>query len=163
MFENFVLHKFRPTETIDAVMRLKGRHNYTLEELVVLRARFNRLNGAIVPYPGDTFKIPLELLPIDDNSLGMDVGVFVPVISNPGSEGQEPADGKHTGDPSQPNWQLPAEPKASAPVQKTAEQNGNQQMPPTPGEHPSQKFNEPEVEAVQPILVISGARRRSEP
>ena len=55
----FVLHKFRPTETIDAVMRLKGRHNYTHDELVVLRARFNELNGLHVPRVGDTYKIPI--------------------------------------------------------------------------------------------------------
>lgn len=59
MSTDFVLHQFRPTETIDAVMRLKGRHNYTPEELVILRKRFNELNGLVVPRPGDTFKIPL--------------------------------------------------------------------------------------------------------
>jgi hypothetical protein len=56
---NFILHKFRPSETIDAVIRLKGRHNYTPEDLVILRSKFNELNGLVVPHPGDTFKIPL--------------------------------------------------------------------------------------------------------
>jgi hypothetical protein len=56
---DYILHKFRPSETIDAVLRLKGRHNYTPEDLLVLRKRFNELNGLVVPHPGDTFKIPL--------------------------------------------------------------------------------------------------------
>lgn len=57
---NYVLHKFRPSETIDAVIRLKGRHSYTPEELRLLRVQFNEMNGLVVPRPGDTFKIPLE-------------------------------------------------------------------------------------------------------
>ena len=55
----YVLHCFRPSETIDAVFRLKGRHNLTKEEMLQLRERFNELNGAVVPRPGQTFKIPL--------------------------------------------------------------------------------------------------------
>lgn len=62
----YVLHKFRPTETIDAVLRLKGRHNYTRVEILELRKRFNELNGQVVPYPGDVFKIPLEDITVDD-------------------------------------------------------------------------------------------------
>lgn len=55
----YVLHTFRPTETIDAVMRLLGRHNLTKAELVPLRLEFDRLNGQVVPRVGSTFKIPL--------------------------------------------------------------------------------------------------------
>ena len=55
----YIEHKFRPTETIDAVLRLKGRHDYTQDDLIVLRRMFNSLNGTQVPHPGETFKIPL--------------------------------------------------------------------------------------------------------
>jgi len=55
----FVLHTFRPTETIDAVFRLLGRHNYTREELKLLHVEFNTLNNNRVPKPGIEFKIPL--------------------------------------------------------------------------------------------------------
>jgi hypothetical protein len=55
----FVLHTFRPTETIDAVIRLLGRHDLTHEELLPLREKFNELNGLVVPKPGMIFKIPL--------------------------------------------------------------------------------------------------------
>jgi hypothetical protein len=55
----FVLHTFRPTETIDAVIRLVGRHSLSKVELLQLRNAFNELNGEIVPRPGMTYKIPL--------------------------------------------------------------------------------------------------------
>lgn len=55
----YVLHKFRPNETIDGVIRLKGRHSLTHEELKHLRRAFNELNGLIVPRQGMTYKIPL--------------------------------------------------------------------------------------------------------
>lgn len=54
--DDFILHTFRPSETIDAVLRLKGRHSYTHEEILVLRARFNELNGLNVPRPGQVFR-----------------------------------------------------------------------------------------------------------
>lgn len=54
-----VLHCFRPSETIEAVLRLKGRHNYTRQELNLLVEEFNALNGGAMPRPGMTFKIPL--------------------------------------------------------------------------------------------------------
>jgi hypothetical protein len=89
----YILHKFRPSETIDAVLRLKGRHNYSKEELVVLRQRFNELNGARVPKPGETFKLPLEDVTIDDyGNLVVTGPVDVPVVADPGTDGQEPAD-----------------------------------------------------------------------
>ena len=55
----YKIHTFRPGETIDAVIRLLGRHNLTLEELVPLRAEFNELNNGALPRPGMEFKIPL--------------------------------------------------------------------------------------------------------
>ena len=55
----YVYHTFRPTETIDAVLRLLGRHNLTKAELLPLREAFNELNEKIVPKPGMLFKIPL--------------------------------------------------------------------------------------------------------
>lgn len=55
----FVLYKFRPGETIDAVLRLLGRHNYTSTEMGALRAEFIRINDNVVPRAGTTFKIPL--------------------------------------------------------------------------------------------------------
>lgn len=59
MEANYVLHCFRPSETIEAVLRLKGRHDLTKEELKLLMVRFKALNGNIIPRPGMTFKIPL--------------------------------------------------------------------------------------------------------
>lgn len=56
---SFVLHTFRPSETIDAVIRLLGRHNLSHEELIPLRAEFNRMNDSTLPRPGMTMKIPL--------------------------------------------------------------------------------------------------------
>lgn len=55
----YTLHTFRPTETIDGVIRLLGRHNLTKLEVSRLRHAFNELNGLIVPKPGMTYKIPL--------------------------------------------------------------------------------------------------------
>jgi hypothetical protein len=55
----YTLHTFRPGDTIDAIIRLKGRHNLTQEELIPLRAAFNELNGLMVPRAGTTCKIPL--------------------------------------------------------------------------------------------------------
>lgn len=65
----YVNHTFRPTETIDAVMRLLGRHNLTREELLPLRLAFAELNGNVIPKPGMTFKIPL---PRDSTSASSD-------------------------------------------------------------------------------------------
>jgi hypothetical protein len=62
----YTLHTFRPTETIDAVIRLKGRHNLTHSDLIPLRKAFDDLNGLIVPRPGMTYKIPLPFDAIDD-------------------------------------------------------------------------------------------------
>ena len=54
----YKLHTFRPGETIDAVIKLLGRHNLTLAEMVVLRQEFNVLNEGALPRPGLQFKIP---------------------------------------------------------------------------------------------------------
>jgi hypothetical protein len=62
----YTTHVFRPTETIDAVLRLKGRHSLTHEELAYLRVIFNDINGKVVPRPGMTYKIPLPLETTDD-------------------------------------------------------------------------------------------------
>jgi hypothetical protein len=62
----FTLHTFRPTETIDAVIRLLGRHSLTHAELAHMRVVFNDLNGKVVPRPGMTYKIPLPMEVTDD-------------------------------------------------------------------------------------------------
>ncbi len=62
----FVLHTFRASETIDAVIRLMGRHNYTSDEMVSMRLAFDQLNGKIVPRPGMQYKIPLPLETVDE-------------------------------------------------------------------------------------------------
>jgi len=62
----FVLHTFRPTETIDAVIRLLGRHAYTKGEMRHLRRAFDELNGLVVPRPGMVYKIPLPFETTDD-------------------------------------------------------------------------------------------------
>lgn len=69
----YVLHTFRPTETIDAVLRLKGRHSLTHAELFHLRKAFNDLNGLIVPRPGMTYKIPAPFEITDDFGNVVDV------------------------------------------------------------------------------------------
>jgi hypothetical protein len=55
----YILHTFRPTETINGVIRLLVRHDLTPAELVILNKKFNELNGLIVPKPGVTCKIPI--------------------------------------------------------------------------------------------------------
>lgn len=62
----FILHTFRASETIDAVIRLLGRHNYSPDEMVVMRRAFDQLNGKIVPKPGMQYKIPTPLETIDE-------------------------------------------------------------------------------------------------
>lgn len=56
---DYVLHCFVPGQTIDAIIRLKGRHNHTPEEMQVLRQAFNELNGPVVVRAGMTMKIPV--------------------------------------------------------------------------------------------------------
>lgn len=59
MNTRYVSHTFRPGDTIDAVIRLKGRHNLTQAEMIPLRESFNEMNVAEVIRPGMTCKIPL--------------------------------------------------------------------------------------------------------
>ena len=141
----FVLHKFRPSETIDAVMRLKGRHNYTQDELRVLRAAFNDLNGAVVPRAGETFKIPL-MVPVE-----------VPVVLDPRDDRKEPPKDKEPGDEGKPVDKFPAEPVRKADPDDRAQQNGNQKVAPDPGKDPGDRVNQP---AVQATLSVGGSRRR---
>lgn len=61
-----VLHTFRPTETIDGVIKLLGRHSYTKEEMRHLRRAFDELNGFVVPKPGMQYKIPLPFETTDE-------------------------------------------------------------------------------------------------
>lgn len=56
---NYVSHCFRPSETIEAVLRLRGRHSYTKAELDLLMREFNRVNGEVIPRPGQTFQVPV--------------------------------------------------------------------------------------------------------
>jgi hypothetical protein len=81
----FVLHTFRATETIDAVIRLKGRHAYTKSEILQLRKEFDRLNGLVVPRPGMTYKIPLPFETVDD------FGNVIDVTPSPELEDTDPA------------------------------------------------------------------------
>lgn len=74
----YVLHTFRPSETIDAVIRLRGRHNLTLLELRPLRHQFDLLNGYEIPRAGMTYKIPLPFETTDD--FGNIVGTPVPYV-----------------------------------------------------------------------------------
>lgn len=62
----YKLHTFRPTETIDAVIRLLGRHAYTAGEMKHMRRAFDKMNGFIVPRPGMVYKIPLPFEVTDD-------------------------------------------------------------------------------------------------
>lgn len=74
----YCLHTFRPTETIDAVIRLRGRHSLTPMELIPLRHQFDLLNGRHIPRPGMTYKIPLPFETTDD--FGNIVGTPVPYV-----------------------------------------------------------------------------------
>jgi len=62
----YKLHTFRPTETIDGVIRLLGRHAYTAGEMKHMRRAFDQMNGFIVPRPGMVYKIPLPFEVTDD-------------------------------------------------------------------------------------------------
>ena len=63
----YVLHTFRPTETICGVIRLLGRHNLTKAEMKHLLKAFDDLNGKVVPKQGSTFKIPCPFEVTDDH------------------------------------------------------------------------------------------------
>jgi len=61
-------HLFMPGQTIDAVIKLKAARPITRPELEQLRARFNELNGSVLPRPGMVLKVPLPPPPgaVDD-------------------------------------------------------------------------------------------------
>lgn len=61
----YTIHSFRPYETIDGVIKVLGRHNYSPAEMQTARQAFDELNGLIVPKPGMQYKIPL-LDTVDD-------------------------------------------------------------------------------------------------
>ena len=83
----YTLHAFRPGETIEAVLRLKGRHNLTKDQMRHLMVAFDVLNGKVIPRPGMTFKIPLPLETVDD--YGNVVSLSEPIVPSE-SEGGEP-------------------------------------------------------------------------
>lgn len=62
----YVLHTFRPSETIAGVIRLLGRHNLSRPQLNTLLREFDEMNGRVVPKPGMTYKIPLPFEVTDD-------------------------------------------------------------------------------------------------
>jgi hypothetical protein len=70
----FVYHCFRPGDTIDAIIKLKGRHDLTPGEMIPLRQAFNELNGLIVIHPGTTCKIPLSARPVSEDRSSDPVG-----------------------------------------------------------------------------------------
>lgn len=68
----YVLHCFMPGQTIDAVIKLKTRQTLTKPELLVLRERFNELNGDVIVRPGMTLKIPVQEPGAVDDEGGID-------------------------------------------------------------------------------------------
>jgi hypothetical protein len=62
----YTIHCFMPGQTIDAVIKLKGRHDLSPAEMIFLRERFNELNGEQVIRPGMTCKIPLPTDGVED-------------------------------------------------------------------------------------------------
>ncbi len=84
---NYVIHTFRPSETIEAVMRLKGRHNLSKQQLRHLMVAFDELNGRTVPKPGMSYKIPLPFETVDD--FGNVVYLPEPALPPVESEGGE--------------------------------------------------------------------------
>lgn len=87
LVHRYVLHTFRPSETITGVIRLLGRHNLTPGQVNVLLYEFNELNGRVVPKPGMTYKIPMPFETVDD--YGDVVPTPEPVMPDP--ETEEPA------------------------------------------------------------------------
>lgn len=58
---NYVLHCFIPGQTLEAVIKLKGRHDLPKTEVLKLVEMFNELNSSPVIRAGMTLKIPLPL------------------------------------------------------------------------------------------------------
>lgn len=79
----FILHTFRASETISAVIRLRGRHNITPAEMIHLHRAFDELNGLIVPRPGMVYKIPLPFEVTDEFGNVVDTTPeFIPVVED---------------------------------------------------------------------------------
>ena len=83
-------HTFRPTETIDAVIRLLGRHNLTKAEMVPLRRAFDELNGLVVPKQGMTYKIPAPFAVTDDYGNVVDVTPEEPTSTDQAPQDSDP-------------------------------------------------------------------------
>ena len=92
----YKLHKFRPGETIDAVIKLLGRHDFTPDEVLIMRYRFNALNGIIVPRAGWIFKIPLPHAFTDDygNTVAVEYKIPDPIEEDPSEEPQGGSSGQ---------------------------------------------------------------------
>ena len=87
-----VLHTFRPSETIDAVIKLLGRHSYTKEEMRHLRRAFDQLNGFVVPKPGMQYKIPLPFETTDEFGNIVDTTPPEPAEDDQGTDSATPGD-----------------------------------------------------------------------
>ena len=53
-------HTFGPGETIVAIIKKKNRMDLTHREVDLLMTQYNVLNGAVVPTPGTTVRIPIS-------------------------------------------------------------------------------------------------------
>ena len=137
-------------------MRLRGRHSYTHDDLRVLRAVFNELNGPAVPRAGQTFKIPLL---VDPAAIYI-VPVQVPVELDPGDNGQQPAQDEHAPDKGQPVDELPADPAPKASPDDGAEEYWHEHVTPDPSKGPGNEVEEKAVQALQNSLTVGGSRRR---
>jgi hypothetical protein len=158
----YILHRFRSGETINAVIRLRGRHNYTAAEVNDLQEKFNELNGTRVPRPGDTYKIPLEGLLVDDFGELVPVPTFAttedrPVVTDPGDDRQDPPQGEEPGDPRQPVHDLPTGPVSGTEPEQGTKDDRDQEVPPDTGEDPSQNVQEERMHGA--TLSVSGTRR----
>lgn len=56
----YVPHMFMQGHTIDAVLRLKNRHDMKGAELQPLRDEFYKINGNGVPKAGQVYQIPVS-------------------------------------------------------------------------------------------------------
>lgn len=169
MLLHYVLHQFRPSETVDAVLRLRGRHNYTPEEILTFREKFNELNGLRVPRVGDVYKIPVEELVVDNFGQLLNVAqaaavVDAPVVTDPGDDREEPPQGQHPSHPSEPVHELPPQPETGAAPQNATKKHGNQEVTPDSGKDAHQHVDAQLVQPTQgATLLIGGSRRRRAP
>lgn len=59
---SYTTHCFMPGHTLEAVIRLKNRHDMPKDEVLQLVEVFNRLNGYPTIRPGSVLKIPTSLI-----------------------------------------------------------------------------------------------------